>query len=333
MKKVLLDSGLQYYKGNLHCHSTFSDGSMTVEEIKKAYVDQGYSVLAFTDHEHLIDNSHLTDDGFLAITACEVAIKEFAEQSTLKKLDMKVCHLNFYALDPHNIETPCYSHVYDHFKTNPMVHDRIQVPEKSYVRSYGADGINEMIRIATEQGFLVAYNHPQWSLESARDYLGYQGLWAIEIFNTRAWRGGCFEYDVIAYNDFLRDGHPMACIMGDDNHNIDDCFGGYVMINAEKLEYNEIMTALKEHRFYASTGPQIYRLFVEDGVARISVQAGCIVAFSTGTRRTEQKETPKEDGIYEVTFPYTKDDIYIRFDVIDEKGRRANTCAYFVEEC
>ena len=35
MKKILLDGNKNYYKANLHCHSTKSDGKMTVEEIKE----------------------------------------------------------------------------------------------------------------------------------------------------------------------------------------------------------------------------------------------------------------------------------------------------------
>jgi hypothetical protein len=45
--------------------------------------------VAFTDHEHVIDNSHLTDENFLAINGCEVAIKEFEKQAgKLRLTDM-----------------------------------------------------------------------------------------------------------------------------------------------------------------------------------------------------------------------------------------------------
>ena len=71
--KILLDEKKRFYKANLHCHSVYSDGTRTVEELKADYMAQGYSIIAFTDHEHLIDNSHLTDENFLAITACELA--------------------------------------------------------------------------------------------------------------------------------------------------------------------------------------------------------------------------------------------------------------------
>ena len=37
MKKYLLPEGGKFYKANLHCHTTVSDGKMTPEEIKKYY--------------------------------------------------------------------------------------------------------------------------------------------------------------------------------------------------------------------------------------------------------------------------------------------------------
>jgi hypothetical protein len=36
-KKILLDSSKNFYKGNMHCHSTLSDGDMTPSELKEAY--------------------------------------------------------------------------------------------------------------------------------------------------------------------------------------------------------------------------------------------------------------------------------------------------------
>ena len=37
-----------FYKANLHCHTIHSDGRLTPEEFKKAYMDEGYSVVAYT---------------------------------------------------------------------------------------------------------------------------------------------------------------------------------------------------------------------------------------------------------------------------------------------
>ena len=51
MKKMGLHTEGNWYKGNLHTHSTNSDGRKTPEEIVQIYKDHGYQFLAFTEHE------------------------------------------------------------------------------------------------------------------------------------------------------------------------------------------------------------------------------------------------------------------------------------------
>ncbi len=328
MKRILLDKNKNYYKANLHCHSTKSDGKMTALEIKNHYKLNGYSIVAFTDHEHLIDNSYLNDENFLALTGCEIAIKEFKHLSTLKKMDMKVCHLNLYAKEPSNINTPCYNSVYDHFITEDAK-GQIVVPKKDYNRKYSKKGISKIIKEANNAGFFVAYNHPAWSLENARDYLGYKGLWAVEIYNNANNRHGLYEYDIHAYDDFLRAGNCIACTYADDNHSIEDTLGGYVMINADRLDYKTIVDALLNHNFYSSQGPVIKQLYIEDNTAYITYTDAEYVTMSTKGRRAKKifADNPEENT---ASFKIQKDDVYIRFDVVDKYGNHANTNAYFI---
>ena len=53
MKKTLFlqDEKAIWLKGNIHSHSTFSDGSLTPEQMKDAYRHHGYDFLAVTDHD------------------------------------------------------------------------------------------------------------------------------------------------------------------------------------------------------------------------------------------------------------------------------------------
>ena len=70
MKRILLpeESGdLRYYRANLHCHSTLSDGRKTVEQIREDYMTHGYSIVAFTDHDVFLRHNDLSHDGFLAL--------------------------------------------------------------------------------------------------------------------------------------------------------------------------------------------------------------------------------------------------------------------------
>lgn len=330
MRKILLDGNKNFYKANLHCHSVNSDGTNTVEEIKKHYKANGYSVIAFTDHEHLIDNSYLNDDSFLAITACEMAIKEFPEFSTLDKTDMKVCHLNFYAKDAHNVDTPCYNSVYDHF-LNDEIKNKIVHSCGEYERVYSGKGISDMIKTANEQGFLVSYNHPRWSLENAEDYLGYNDLWAVEIYNHSCNYMGLYEYDINVYDDFLRKGKYLGCIAGDDNHNINSVCGGFVMINSQGLDYENIITSLENYDFYCSTGPIIKNLYVEDKKAYLTFEKGEYATISTKGRRSKKIDAKNSDTENTVCFDILESDGYVRFDVVDKYGKRANTVAYMVE--
>lgn len=327
MKRIILDGNKNFYKANLHCHSVKSDGEMTVEEVKEYHKQKGYSIVAFTDHDFLFDNCHLSDDEFLAINACEISIKEDENVSTLVKTDMKVCHLNLYAKDPENTETPCYNTVYARHIDDDIKKNAQKIYEE-FKREYSAKGISEIIRIANEKGFLVCYNHPRWSLENATDYLGYRGLWAVEIYNHGSNLTGIYEYDINTYDDFLRDGQKLACVSADDSHRPDEIGGGYVMINAESLDYARIIDALEKHNFYSTMGPVIKDLYIEDDEAYITVEDAEYVTLSTKGRRAQRQRVPEDEKI--LRFKIQSNDGYIRFDVVDKYGKRANTNAIWL---
>ena len=76
MKKYILPENVNWYRANMHCHTTVSDGYYSPEQIKEKYKEMGYSIVAYTDHELIKDQSHLTDDEFLAITSSEFSIND-----------------------------------------------------------------------------------------------------------------------------------------------------------------------------------------------------------------------------------------------------------------
>lgn len=325
--EILLAENKRFYKAQLHCHSTNSDGRISVEEQKKLFKDKGYSVVAFTDHEHLVDNSILDDDDFLTITSCEVAIKEDANKSTLKDRNMKAIHLNFYALDQHNVVTPCYNSVYDHY-TNDEIR-KITKFEAEYERKFSAACINDMIRIAKEKGFLVSYNHPNWSLDNAVGYLQYEGLDFVEIYNHSCTMAGEDSYIVKAFDDILRDGKKIYATMCDDSHKFERMFGGWVMINADRLDYKTIMEALKNGDFYCSNGPEIYSLVRDGNTVTIKTSPAKRIALSTGSRRCGVLWGA---GVTEATFKLEDSDGYFRISVDDIYGNHAHTQAYEVSK-
>jgi hypothetical protein len=45
---------MPYLKGNLHTHTSFSDGALSPGEMAEIYADLGYDFVAITDHDYLI---------------------------------------------------------------------------------------------------------------------------------------------------------------------------------------------------------------------------------------------------------------------------------------
>ena len=336
MKKHLLANSGRFYKANLHVHTTVSDGQMTPEEIKRIYMEQGYSIVAFTDHEIMVPETHLSDESFLAITSTEISTNQ---RTNCDFCYTKTYHLNIYSPEP---EKNCFntfdrtkmwlSHSYDYITPEQ---DAMQ-----YNRRYSVEDVNRVIQMANDEGCLVSYNHPVWSMQDRSDYGGLKGLWGIELYNTGCARNGYFD-SAMPLDELLRQGERVFPLATDDAHLLRDCFGGFVMVNAKNLEYNEVFSALKRGDFYASCGPLLYEISIDGTVVTIKTSPVSFIGVVTDCRylHTERSES---DSISEVSFDmkgyfdHKNDKInehrYIRVVICDEKGRYAYSPAYFEDK-
>ena len=100
MRTYLLPKNGAFYKANLHCHTTVSDGHLTQEEVKAAYREKGYSVIAYTDHNVMIPHDDLNDENFLALNGYEVDVSQGGTPKT--------CHMCLIALYPDNLTQVCW---------------------------------------------------------------------------------------------------------------------------------------------------------------------------------------------------------------------------------
>ncbi len=64
----------KWFKGNIHTHSTFSDGTKSVEELIRLYIKRGYDFLSITDHGIVVNTNHLTTKDFLMIQGEEICV-------------------------------------------------------------------------------------------------------------------------------------------------------------------------------------------------------------------------------------------------------------------
>ena len=107
MKHCLFPENGKFYKVNLHCHTTVSDGHMTPAEVKAAYRAAGYDAVAFTDHEALITHDELTDSHFIALNGYETAVKEEQVSTSTHPL-LRVHHINFIKRKPNDNVSFCF---------------------------------------------------------------------------------------------------------------------------------------------------------------------------------------------------------------------------------
>ena len=334
MKTYLLPESGSFYKANLHCHSTVSDGKWTVEEIKKNYMSKGYSVIAYTDHGIFVNHNDLAEDGFLPLNGYEIDITNKAEW---KSPESKTCHMCLIALDGDKVEQRI-AYRSKHLEKNM---DIAHIAEGQEIRrlEYTPEVISGIMREAVEEGFFVTYNHPVWSLETKDEYCSYHGMNAMEIVNFGCVCVGNDDRNGHEYDDMLRGGERIFCIATDDNHDAhpmgspyNDSFGGFTMIKADRLTYGDITKALKDGSFYASEGPEINELWFEDGRVHITCSEAVKVAYTTGMRRAKAKYPEDTETITEADFEVRPTDVYFRITVYDKSGKAAYTNAYFVDE-
>lgn len=328
VRKYLLSEKGQFYKANLHCHTTISDGCVTPEDVKKAYKAKGYSIVAFTDHDVLVPHPELKDDSFLPLNGYEIEVTEHYSR------DSKTCHMCLIGLDEDNVKQVCFyrsKYLTGSAKeyVNTIEYDKT-LPD--YERVYTPECINEIMKTARDNGFFVTYNHPTWSRERYNDYIKYQHMNAMEVFNNGAQVVGYFEYNEKEYDDMLLDGKRIYCVAADDNHSERDFFGGFTMIKAEKLEYKTITDALVSGNFYASQGPEIHNVWFEDGVVHIECSDVKAIRFNTGVRYAKRIIAKDGESICSAEFPITPDDKYVRITITDADGKYAYTNAYFTDE-
>ena len=332
MKKYLLANTKNAYKANLHAHTNISDGKLSPEELKALYKSNGYSVVAYTDHDLFIPHPELTDSEFIALSGVEV---QFNGSNCYPGVPgEKKCHICLIAKSPDTVEQPCWREDYAYIGNAAKHRDRVRFCKDSYgfTREYSPACINKLVSIAKKEGFFATYNHPAWSLEGYEQYIHYSEFDALEIYNTACEMLGYTSSCPGIYDDMLRNGRRVFAVAADDVHGgVDDCFGGFVMIKADELEYTAVTEALANGDFYASTGPLFREIYMEDGKLYIRTSDVVWIGLTTDGRRSKCVHSANGEALNEAVFLLNFDCRYFRITVRDARGNFAYTNAFFAE--
>jgi hypothetical protein len=231
---------LKWYKGNLHCHSTNSDGNTLPHIVASWYRDHGYDFVYITDHNVFTDPledslKRVQSDTFLIIAGEELTG------------GLRV-HANV-------------------FNTK----EKIWVPRHFFHRLMY---MQHHIDLARKNKLLVSFNHPNWYFSIApMDLISIRGITHFELINGHPNVSNIGDKDhpstEEAWDIVLSTGKQILGVAGDDCHNFKDssmqaqpC---WVMVKAEALTPNAILQAIQQGDLYVSTGPAIETYAVERG--------------------------------------------------------------------
>jgi hypothetical protein len=237
-----------WFKGNLHTHSTGSDGQLTPEEVIGWYRSRGYHFLALTDHRVLSDARSVADD-FILLSGIEAdGIDPTIGLYHLIGLGFK--------------RAPDLSYYEGNLAIEPIV------------------DMQEMINNLRAAGALVFLAHPYWSGEMSKDLLDMEGCFGIEVWNGACEAWDCKGLSVVHWDDLLAAGPRLWGLGTDDCHwwpGRSDAGLGWVWVKAVELAQEAILDALERGHFYASSGPQIHDLWLEED--KIHVRCSPVMAI------------------------------------------------------
>jgi hypothetical protein len=280
----------RFWRGNLHTHSTRSDGRLPPEAVIAFYKDAGYDFLALTDHflqcygYPITDTRPLRSKDFTTLLGAEIHAPV-----TTRKHDWHVVAVGL-----------------------PL----------DFAPWTEGETMQAMSRRAAAAGAFLAIAHPQWYGLTVEDVLSLPEAHAVEIYN----HSGAVECDrgdglVVLEEALARGARLDACATDDAHFDSPDAGGGWVMVKAEALEPELLLEALKRGEFYSSQGPQIHDIVIEgtEAIVACSPASGVVaVGDGTGSRLVHGHDLTRAVVPLE-----SCQGPYVRITVVDDRGRRA----------
>jgi hypothetical protein len=295
----------RFWRGNLHTHSTRSDGVLEPEEVCRRYRAEGYDFLALTDHfvgrygYPIVDTKAFRTNSFTTILGAELHSGAMANG--------ELWHILAVGLP----ESFAPSHSPDFLPVD--------------VQESGA----ELAARAVAAGAFVAVAHPQWSGLTLADARGITAAHAVEVYNHGC-AEGCDRADGFAIADLLlTEGRRLTLVATDDAHFSEpDHFGGWVMVKAEANDPEALLTSLKAGTFYSSQGPELHDVRITADAVEVDCSAvRSVIVQGAGT--AAKAEHGHSMTTARVALDRFGGSPWVRVTVIDAAGKRAWSNPWF----
>ncbi|MBQ4353708.1 MAG: CehA/McbA family metallohydrolase [Clostridia bacterium] len=283
-------SGNTWYKGNLHTHTTVSDGWKSPEECIALYKADGYDFPALTDHWKPSE-TYLHESGLLILGGCEYDVGTNVRDGIF-----------------HIVAVGCAS--------APAL-DR---------ENRASASPQEVIDRIHEAGGLASLAHPCWSMNTLEQLMPLSGVDYTEIFNTTSdLPRNCRPYSGAVLDAMAARGKYWALAATDDTHTYQaDLCGSFVYVKAEQCTQDALIRALRAGDFYASQGPRMEITRDGDTVTVLCPEedaVNCVIAVTD--MPWESHRTEMGEKITKAAFTFSKGAMFMRIEIRDEQNRWA----------
>ncbi len=297
----------KHLKGGLHCHTTRSDGRGEPDDVIRLHHQNGYDFLALTDHRIYNYKNFAPDVPMTIIPGMEM-------DRNLPSRGSVHCH-HIVTIGPEKEMGNGFD------QAQRFVGGSVETGEE----------MQKVLDMLHENGNMTVYCHPEWSGVLLEEFENLEGNFAMEIWNSGCVIEDGLDANAMYWDDLLVKGRKIWGVATDDGHAMYQHCKGWVMVNSEN-NVAAILDALKEGKFYASCGPEIYDFYIEDGVAHVKCSEAVEIQFRH--KNVPYRLTKAEEGqtITEGSTNVRKGSGYIRAVVTDAQGRRAWTNPIFFED-
>jgi hypothetical protein len=281
-----------WFRGAIHLHTTASDGRFTTDELIDVYRRMKYDFICITEHHrHAEKTAH---DAMLLLNGMEITFGLGYGR-----------WMHVVAVEPGDFQ---------------LAKER-------------QGGLRSVCRKLQRNGAMLIVAHPHWSALTTHDVeiFDFDG---VEVYNYGCHKDTGKQTGVIHWDYLLSQGEDTLGFAVDDTHGsqrLHDWGGGWIVINAPRLDKPSVMAALRRGNFYASNGPSIRGFKIKRDSVEVEtspVVSARLIGFN-GFAVTRWADDGKRRRKWELPMPAAADIArkwrFVRLEVEDERGKMAWT--------
>jgi hypothetical protein len=350
---------MQWFKGNLHTHSYWSDGDEFPEVIMDWYKSNGYQFIALSDHNTLAEGDKwvMIPKDSIYQSACKRYIEEYGPDWVEYEIDSSnQIHVKLKTYEEYRklfeekgkfliIQS---EEVSDHFDNKPLHMNVTNIQEK--INPQGGNSVVEVLqnnidaalkqRDELNTPMIPHINHPNFGHAiSLEDMIALRNEKFFEVYNGHPSVNNSGDslhistermWDLINIAYIENDQPLMYGLATDDSHHYhvegskwSNAGRGWIMVQVDSLNPGSLIEAMEAGRFYASTGVELKELILDNNKLSVEVEKETGVTYKISFIGCRKGQTEPEIFMSteenKASFELTNEILYVRCKIMSSK--------------